>query len=98
MYSLRVVKKKSEDVDDRFDYVIENFCIGASYSVVRADSKEFKRIMEAEYPDLKQSSKDKIRALLCCENGKTFFIEEKDSLREYEYFIMTERGNTFEKL
>ena len=31
-------------------------------------------------------------------NGQTFFIEEKDSLREYEYFIMTERGNTFEKL
>ena len=98
MYSLRIIEKTRESVDDNFDYVTENFCIGTSYSVVRADSKEFKRIMDSEYPDLKQSSKDKIRALLCCENGQTFFIEEKDSLREYEYFIMTERGNTFEKL
>jgi len=98
MYSLRIIEKTRESVDDNFDYVTENFCIGISYSVVRADSKEFKRIMDAEYPDLKQSSKDKIRALLCCENGQTFFIGEKDSLREYEYFIMTERGNTFEKL
>lgn len=54
--------------------------------------------MEAEYPDLKQSTKDKIMALLCCDNGQTFFIEDKDDLREYEYYIMTERGNTFEKL
>ena len=98
MYSLRIIEKTRENVDDNFDYVTENFCIGTSYSIVRADSKEFKRIMDSEYPDLKQSSKDKKRALLCCENGQTFFIEEKDSLREYEYFIMTERGNTFEKL
>ena len=98
MYSLRIIKKTRENVEDYFDYVTENFCIGTSYSVLNADSKEFKRIMDAEYPDLKQSSKDKIRALLCCDNGQTFFIEEKDSLREYEYFIMTERGNTFEKL
>ena len=98
MYSLRIIEKTRENVDDKFDYVTENFCIGTSYSVVRADSKEFKRIMDSEYPDLKQSSKDNIRALLCCENCQTFFIEEKDSLKEYEYFIMTERGNTFEKL
>ena len=98
MYSLRIIEKTRENVDDNFDYVTENFCIDTSYSIVRADSKEFKRIMDSEYPDLKQSSKDKIRALLCCENGQIFFIEEKDSLREYQYFIMTERGNTFEKL
>jgi len=98
MYSLRIIEKTREYVGDRFDYVTENFYIGVSYSVVRSDSKEFKRIMEAEYPDLKQSSKDKIRALLCCDNGQTFFIEDKDDLREYEYYIMTERGNTFEKL
>ena len=98
MYSLRIIEKTRENVEDRFDYVTGNFYIGNSYSVVRSDSKEFKRIMDSEYPDLKQSSKDKIRALLCCDNGQTFFIEEKDSLMEYEYFIMTERGNTFEKL
>lgn len=98
MYSLRIIEKTRESVEDRFDYVTENFCIGISYSVVRSDSKEFNRIMESEYPDLKQSSKDKIRALLCCDNGQTFFIEEKDNLMEYEYFIMTENGKTFEKL
>ena len=98
MYSLRIIEKTRENVEDRFDYVTKNFCIGNSYSVVRADSKEFKRIMDAEYPDLKQISKDNIRALLCCDNGQTFFIEKKDDLRESEYFVMTERGNTFEKL
>ena len=98
MYALRIIKQTRENVDDNFDYVTENFCIGLSYSVIRADSKEFRRIMDAEYPDLKQSCKEKIRALLCCGNGQTFFIEGKDSLREYEYFIMTERGSTFEKL
>ena len=98
MYSLRIIEKTRENVEDRFDYVTENFYIGNSYSVVKSDSKEFKRIMEAVYPDLKQSAKDKIRALLCCDSGQTFFIEEKDDLMEYEYYIMTERGNTFEKL
>ena len=93
MYSLRIIEKTRENAEDRFDYVTKNFCIGNSYSVIKSDSKEFKRIMETEYPDLEKIYKYKIRALLCCENGQTFFI-----VSEYEFFIMTERGNTFEKL
>ena len=77
MYSLRIIKKTRENVEDYFDYVTENFCIGTSYSVLNADSKEFKRIMDAEYPDLKQSYKDKIRALLCGETVKHFSLKKK---------------------
>lgn len=98
MYTLRILEKSRNSTVEAFDYVTENFEIGTSYTLLRSDSGKFERIMKDRYPNLKEEKRKDIRAILCCGNGDSFFIERENELRCYSYYIMTESGNTFEKL
>jgi|WetSurMetagenome_2_1015567.scaffolds.fasta_scaffold82767_3 hypothetical protein len=96
MYTLRIKEKTRKDIDDEFDEVYENFNLGDSYSVLIKDkTNEFYNVITAEYPDTKT---DNMLGLICGENRKEFFIEEYTPLKQFEYFIMSDNGQTFERL
>jgi hypothetical protein len=87
MYTLRIIEKNG---------VIENHYLGTSYARIRKNTtEEFNSIMKEQYPDEDISDID---SLLCAENGKIFFIIKTKTPNKRNYFIMTDSGNTFEKL
>ena len=96
MYTLRIVKCTRKDEDLPFDSVIENFELGDAYSIIQKNkTSEFSKIMREEF-----HSEDPVTiySILCGSNGKRFFIECFTSLKEYNYFIMTDSVKTFERL
>lgn len=94
MFTLRVIEETRESVNVPFDQVIENFFLGAAYSVVKNGTREFDRIMKAEYPE---TDKERVVALVCGENER-WFVEKNTDLRNFTYYIMTENGKTYERL
>jgi hypothetical protein len=96
MYTLRIKEKTRVNASDAFDEVDENFSLGDAYSVlIKGKTKEFYNVMASEYPD---TETDMIAGLICGENRKEYFIETNTQLKKFEYFIMTDNGQTFEKL
>lgn len=51
--------------------------------------------MKKEFPEYDIKS---VKSLICGENGIKMFIMENEKNKQYSYFIMTENGNTFERL
>lgn len=95
MFTLRIIEEKRENENVPFEQVIENFEIGSSYSVVRKGfSREFDELMK-KWSDMKNEN---VIAILSAENGMEFHIIKNDKLSNYQYFIMTENGKTFERL
>ena len=97
MYTLRIIEEIRLNTDEPFGQVIENFELGSSYSILtRGNTKEFDSEMKEYHPN--ERTDTNIRALLCAENGRHYFIEIESPLKRYDYFIMSESGKTFEKL
>lgn len=96
MYTLRIIEDTRKDKDDSFEQVVENFELGKSYAILKKGmTKEFDETMKDKHPE---KGHDHIKALLCAENELLFFIYEETPNRNYTYFIMTESGQTFERL
>jgi len=96
MYTLRIIENTRSNETERFDSVIENFELGCSYSRIQKNkTKEFDILMKEEYPNVDDTNIDSI---IFGENGKKFFIEAFSPLKEYTYFIMSDNGNTLERL
>jgi len=96
MYTLRIIEETRDSENDPFEQVVENFSLGNSYAVLKnGTTKEFDRVMSAEFPETERSH---IKALICGENKDVFFVEENEANRNFQYYIMTECGKTFERL
>lgn len=96
MFYLRIIKETRINEDARFEQAIENFELGDSYLILtKGKTMEFDDEMRANYPE---TETDDIRALLCAKEGKRFFIKTKSALESCDYYIMTEAGQTFERL
>ena len=87
MYTLRILEKNG---------VVSNHSLGTAYSRVRKNAcKEFSKIMSKEYPGADTSQID---SLIVGLNGDKYFIYERGSSENNYYFIMTDSGQTFERL
>jgi len=95
MYTLRIIEETRENENVPFEQVLENFELGDSYSFIKKGcSKEFDRIVNEN----QGGDASEIKAVICGENGKVFFIMKSTKCMEYSYFIMTESGKTLERL
>ena len=96
MFTLRIIEETRQNEKAPFEQVIENFALGNSYSILKKGcTREFDEIMKRNYPE---RSSDDIRALLIAEMGREFWVENETELSNYSYFIMTDGGQTFERL
>ena len=95
MYTLRIIEETRENEKAPFEQVIENFELGGSYTQIhKGCSNEFDRITKEN----QGGDTDGIRAVLCGENEKVFFIMKNSKNMVFSYFIMTDSGKTFERL
>lgn len=86
MYTLRIIESNG---------IVSNHYLGNAYSRIRKNvCKSFKFTMDKDYPDTKT---DNIDSLIVGATGETFFIYEQKATDNY-YFIMTDSGQTFERL
>lgn len=96
MFILRIIQEDRQDASSPFEQVIDNFELGSSYAVLKkGHTAEFDKIMKSEYPG---ASLDGIEGIVCGQNDVKFLIEKNTTLRERSYFIMTDSGETFEKI
>ena len=96
MFVLRIVQEERENVNSPFQQVIENFELGIAYTKLEKGlTSEFNQIMSEEYPEEKI---DNVKAIVCGQNGFKFFIERNTELKQRHYFIMTESGQSFERI
>ena len=52
--------------------------------------------MAEQYPEVQQ--KDEVKAIICSEDKKEWFIMKNKENQTFCYFIMTDNGTTFERL
>lgn len=95
MYTLRIIIEERENPSLPFEQVIHNYDLGASYSRVRKGTRNFNRIMDELYPEV---NKDEVESIICSENEKEWFIQKNTENKTFAYFIMSDNGNTFERL
>lgn len=96
MYSLRIIEETRASENKPFEQVIENYLLGNSYAHLKKGvTKEFDKTMKNEFSEYDIKS---VKSLICGENGVKMFIMENEKNKQYSYFIMTENGNTFERL
>jgi hypothetical protein len=95
MYTLRVIIEERQDASRKFEKVIDNYALGNSYRVAKKGaSKQF----EEGIKEFSEESENGVKAVLFSEKEQTWFIMESSENVKYSYFIMTESGQTFEKL
>lgn len=96
MFILRIIEKTRKSADKPFATIIENFELGDAYSVIPNNSDEYSTIGSEELPDFDLS---KGTALICGSNEKAIYVIEKDDdNNEFQYYIMSDSGKTFERL
>jgi hypothetical protein len=96
MFILRIVQEDRKTKNAPFEQVIENFELGDAYTrLAKGRTSEFDDMIDREFPDFK---KEEIESIICGSNGKKYFIEADTELTQRSYFIMTESGQTFERL
>ena len=96
MYTLRIIEETRENENAPFEQVIENHELGNAYTKLKKGSTtEFDSVMKKLFPE---ESGAEVNTLICGENEKVFFILQNTPLRENGYFIMSENGQTFERL
>jgi len=96
MFVLRIIEETRENENEPFEQIIENFELGSAYTRLKSGvTKEFDNVMEKEFPD---SDKNNVESLICGQNGDIYFMEKNNENKVYRYFIMTEVGQTFERL
>ena len=96
MFILRIVQEDRKARIAPFEQIIENFELGDAYTRLKKDcTSEFDELMSREFPDF---NKESIESIICGQNGYKFFIESDTEFKQRSYFIMTERGQTFERL
>lgn len=96
MFVLRIIEEERKNTSAPFEQVIENFELGNAYTRLKKNStSEFDEVMKHYYPE---TSKDDIDSIICGHNGLRFFIVCNTELKTNAYFIMTESGQTFERI
>jgi hypothetical protein len=96
MFALRIIEETRKNKNVPFEQVIENFELGSSYSKLKSGAtNEFDLFMEENYPETDKST---VESLICGRNGDVYFIERNTENKQFSYFIMTESGQTFERL
>ena len=96
MYTLRIIIEERENKNFPFEQTIHNYSLGNSYTKVENGTKNFERIMTELYPEVQL--KDEVKAIICSEVKKEWFIMKNKENQTFCYFIMTENGSTFERL
>ena len=96
MFILRIVQEDRKTKIAPFEQVIENFELGDAYTrLEKGHTSEFDEVVDKEFPDFK---KEEIDSVICGSNGRKYFVETDTELKQRSYFIMTESGQTFERL
>lgn len=72
--------------------VSQNTIIGTSYEVVRKTDPFFPERLQVHFPDIKDANEfDDVSALLISDHAMFLFSD-------WDYFIMTSKGDTFERI
>jgi|WetSurMetagenome_2_1015567.scaffolds.fasta_scaffold315630_1 hypothetical protein len=96
MYTLRIIERSRKSIEDDFDEATDNYSLGDAYSVLlKGKTREFKEQLDHQYPGMPI---DHIIGLVAADTGDIWFIEEDTDLVTRRYFIMTDSGQTFERL
>lgn len=95
MYNLRIIERVRKSEKESFQKVTENFELGSSYSkIVKDESDEFNELTK-EWSD---EDKVDVESIICGQNDTLYFIYTNNINRNHSYFIMSDSGQTFERL
>ena len=92
MYTLRIIEETRKSEKLPFVQVIRNVNLGNSYSTCTAGSTEFDEIVSGFPKD------NAIRKIVIDSKCIEHTVLSNNEFRNYSYFIMTENGQTFERL
>ena len=96
MLHLRIIEERRNNTSLPYRKpIMQDSELGNAYSRIPNDDPEFDEIWETEFPEL---SKEGVLELLLGENGTIFWIKEKDELKKYTYYIISDSGKTYTRL
>ena len=104
MFTLRIIEETRENENAPFEQVQNNHSLGRGYSKLKKGiTKEFDLEINRLSPQLKENwpnlnVETEVDSIICGANGDSWFIMKDSPLKRYDYFIMTESGQTFERL
>lgn len=91
MYTLRIIEEERTNVNEPFEVVVKNFELGDAYTkIYKESSSEFSKYVGDEF--------ESVYCVVIARNGHEFYITNNTELRRFTYYIMSDSGNTFEKL
>lgn len=103
MFILRIIEEVSGNENAKIEQVENNHFLGKSYSKLKNGTSQFddelekwQQNLDVFWPDL--NVKKDVDLFICGENGDSYFVLKSSPLKKYSYFIMSENGQTFERL